>query len=71
MTEWIPTTAARPPREGQYIITLCQITYSNIKTYETRVAQYYKDPRGVYRWKNTPGHVTAWAYMPEPYNENR
>lgn len=68
MTEWIPTQKQKPPGPGWYLVAVEYPSYSGRSRRETKAAEYYKDPKGLDRWKNTPGTVKAWAEMPAPYD---
>ena len=68
MINWIPTEDRLPTFYGLYLVTVKTYdTSKEVVGVSTHTTNWYRD-----RWTNfNDEDVTAWAEMPEPYDENK
>ena len=79
MDDWIPVSE-RPPRKDEYGKVLVTYTPPAGELWKTVIIAHYSDLMGITKpcfhigevgkdFQNITEHVTAWAPLPEPYDE--
>ena len=73
-TKWHKYPKEKPPKSGKYLVTVileCMgklVTTDTFYDYKEILENYYRVGER-YRWYYHNGEVTAWAELPEPFEE--